>query len=726
MNSSHGLHNFLWPQSVGVVGASPDRTRLRGRLVYMLKRLDFPGRIVPITPSHDTVEGLQTVSSVSDLDEPLDLVLLALPAEITLAELERCAKAGVRNAVVITSGFAEDSNRDGMAVQAAMTALAADTGMRICGPNNVGFYNAGGRLAATFSQTLEATEGPDSMRVRGRRTAIVSQSGAVGFGLFGAGRAQGLDVSYVVTTGNEADLTSAEFFDYFAQDDDTDGILLFCESIRHPDTFAAAAQKAIASGKQVVAVKAGRSRAGQRATASHTASMSGSDSVYQAFFAQNGVKQADTLEQAVALMGMASTTRPPRANRVGIVTVSGGLGALVSDGLERAGFEVPAFSAGLQEKLAAAIPSYGSAVNPVDVTASGVTGGALMDSILALEASDEVDTVVVSATLANEASINFDQRILGEVVDRGRKALVIYSCTPPAAPVRRQLAAAGVFVQQDLSLLVNSIRLLAQGLNADVRSAGPSSLEGEPPAPHGESVSEGRALSELESKQLLARHDALDLAEKLATSSSEAREVADRLGYPVAAKVSSASLPHKTDVGGVLLGLHNGKAVEAAYQAIVAAVAERAPDTDIDGVLIQRMAPKGFEFIVGMTRDPGFGPLLMIGAGGTTVELFRDVAYGIGPLGLDQARNMVRSLRSSALLQGFRGGAELGVDSLANMLLRVSEICESMGDGLLELELNPVIVHADGSGVTVVDALATITDAAAEERSWQGAPDAAH
>jgi acetate---CoA ligase (ADP-forming) len=184
LNQSHDLHNFLWPESVGVIGASPDRTRLRGRLVYMLKQNGYPGRIVPITPSHSEVEGLPTVPSVTHLDQPLDLVVLALPAEVTLTELRRCASAGIRNAVVITSGFAEDSDPKNQALQAEMTDLARQTGMRICGPNNVGFYNAAGRVAATFSQTLEVTEAPGALRIRGKRAAIISQSGAVGFGLF--------------------------------------------------------------------------------------------------------------------------------------------------------------------------------------------------------------------------------------------------------------------------------------------------------------------------------------------------------------------------------------------------------------------------------------------------------------------------------------------------------------------------------------------------------------
>ena len=705
LNTTHPLHSFLWPRTVAVIGASPDRSKLRGLFTYMLQGGAFPGRIVPVSATHREIDGLKTRGSIQEAGEAIDLAILAIPAEATVEELRRCAAAGVRNAVVVSSGFAEEAGA-GRAMQEEMTLLAQSTGMRICGPNNVGFYNAAGRVAATFSQTLASAWREGVLNAGGRKVAILSQSGAIGFGLLGCGFAKGLDFSYVVTTGNEADLTISDFLDYMAGDPETGVIVIFCESIRDPQRFEEATAKAVAAGKSVVAVKAGRSGAGSRATASHTASLSGSSVAYEALFAKYGIVQADGLEEATALAALLSTTPVPRGRRFAVITVSGGLGALVCDELERNGLEVPVLGDLLQAEIRRGMPSYGTAQNPIDVTAQGVSGGALTASILALEASDEIDGIIVASTLASEATINFDQQLVAGVVQRARKPLVFYSCTPPARNVLQKLAVVGISVQDNL-------RTMGLALQRNVNGRPPRiSLQ---PASSGMSAETGNVLeqygtgtlSEFRSKQMLAALGLPVEVGRLARTAKEAKDFASALGYPVALKIQSPDIPHKTEAGGVRLGLSDGTSTEAAFDAIVSSARSYAPGALIEGVLVQTMAGKGSEVIIGMVRDRTWGPLLMVGVGGVTVEVFRDVAYGLAPLVKDEALNMLRSLKTFTLLQGFRGAATVPLDRLVELIVQVSEVAAWSGGRLSELELNPVILHHDGT-LTVVDALVTL------------------
>ena len=358
MNTNHPLHSFLWPASIAVIGASPDRTKLRGLFTYMLQGAGFPGRIVPVSASHAEIDGLKAYRSIEEAGK-VDLAILAIPAEATVDELRKCAAAGVRHAVVISSGFAEEAG-PGKALQDEVTRIARQTGMRVCGPNNVGFYNAGGRVAGTFSQTLASTWREDVLNARGRKVAVLSQSGAIGFGLLGCGLAKGLDINYVVTTGNEADLTISDFLEYVAGDPDVGVIVIFCESVRDPQRFEAAVASAVSAGKSLVAVKAGRSGAGSRATASHTGSMSGSSVAYDALFARYGILQADGLEEATALAALMATTPRPRGRRCAVITVSGGLGALVCDELERNNLIVPVLGDAVQAEIRRGMPSYGT------------------------------------------------------------------------------------------------------------------------------------------------------------------------------------------------------------------------------------------------------------------------------------------------------------------------------------------------------------------------------
>jgi acetate---CoA ligase (ADP-forming) len=354
--SNHALQSFFWPQSIAVLGASPDTHRIRGRLLHQLRENGYPGRILPINPSYQEIGGLRCYALIGAVGEPVDLALVAIPAAGVAPALEECARAGVKNALIISSGFAEEGGaaRD---MQAALVEVTKRTGIRACGPNCEGYFNALGKVATTFSQTVEVQEDESRVLVSDRRVGVVAQSGGIGFALFNRGKAAGIGFSYVISTGNEADLNMADFLDYMVEDPNTHAVMLFCETVRNGPAFIAALAKARRLGKPIIAIKIGRSDAGSRASASHTASLSGSYTAYHAIFERYGVIEAEDPDEAVAIAGVLVTCPLPKGRRAGIITPSGGGGAWMADTLSLHGLVVPPLSASTQASLRSVMPS---------------------------------------------------------------------------------------------------------------------------------------------------------------------------------------------------------------------------------------------------------------------------------------------------------------------------------------------------------------------------------
>lgn len=692
------LDSFLAPASIAVIGASPNPAVIRGALLHLLRRNGYGGRLYPVNPSYQEIDGLPCYPSVQAIGAPVDLALVAIPAAQVLPALEACAAAGVRHAAVISSGFAEEGGASG-ALQAEMAALARRTGMRVSGPNAQGFYNAAARIAATFSPAVDRAPDAPSLAIAGaRRIGIVAQSGGLGFALYDRGRALGLAFSYVVTTGNEADLTVADFLDHMVRDAATDAILLFLESVRDPVAFLAAAAAAAAAGKPVVAVKVGRSPGGQRAAASHTASMTGWVAAYQAAFRSHGIIEAADPDEAMAIMAALTTCVQARGRRAAVITVSGGAGAWVADTLAACGLTVPELGEPTQAAVRKFIPSYGSAANPVDITAQGARGGGTLRAIELLAADDEVDLVVTVTSLASETHVAVEPEGLARVLSAARKPVLFLSYTLVSPYARRAFAEAGAAVQTGFAALGAAARALsAQPVPPAVSGAVPAALR--------ERIAGLRGpLAEHAAKALLA--DAgIPVPASVLVRDRAGLAAAARLGFPLAAKIQSADIPHKTEAGGVRLGLGDPAALEAAYDAVLEGARRHAPAARIEGVLVERMAAPGVEMIVGVVRDPTFGPVLMLGAGGVTTELYRDVAYRLAPVDEAGAAAMLEELRAAALLRGFRGAPAADAAALARLVASVSRLAHACRDTVREIELNPVLVHPAGAGCTVVDAL---------------------
>jgi acyl-CoA synthetase (NDP forming) len=704
----HPLESLFWPQSIAVLGASPDIHRIRGRLLHQLKGNEFPGRILPINPSYSEIDGLPCYKTLAEADTPIDLVLMAIPAAGVLAATEDCARAGAKHVVIISSGFAEEGGNAG-AVQLQLTEIAQRTGIRVTGPNCEGFFNIDGRVACTFSPTAEIGGTAATLpRVSTRRIGVIAQSGGMGFALFNRGQDAGLSFSYVISTGNEADLTAADFLDYMVQDTRTDVVMLFLEAVRDGARFVAALEQARALGKPVIAIKIGASDGGQRASASHTAALSGWQTAYRAVFARYGVIEADDPDDAVAIAGVLTTCPVPKGRRAAVVTVSGGGGAWMADALSAHGLQLPVLSASLQEQLRSFMPSYGASANPVDVTAQGSnTGPAVMSAVECLAGSDEIDLVVLVTSLASETRVSLDPARLRAVAEHQAKPVTVWTYTLPSAFGRAKAVECGLFLHTDLQGCARAMGRLAGYAESLSRALpAPTITARRIDLPTGLP----RLLTEHRVKSLVAAYDLPTSAGQLATTDSEAAAIAQRLGFPVVLKIQSPDIPHKTEAGGVRLNLRDASAVAIAYRQIVQAVERSKPDAAIEGVLVQKMAPRGQELVIGMVNNSTFGPIMMVGFGGTLVELMGDVAHRPAPIDTAEALRMLDSLRAAPLLHGFRGAPAPDLAPLATLIARVSDIALLHRERIREMEFNPVILHADGSGITIADALITLKE----------------
>ena len=692
------LAALLSPASIAVVGASADRSKIRGTLFHQLVASGYTGRLHPISASVAEIDGYRCAPSVSAVGEPIDLAIVAIPPGAVMGVLEECAAAGVRSALVLTSGFAEQGGA-AKDLQDRMTALARSSSMRICGPNSVGLFNATQHVAATFSPAIEPKPGRPAIPPSARRVGVISQSGGMGFTFYDYGRPLGLGFSAIVNTGNEADVTASDLFLHMAQDPDTHVIILFLEGVRDPARFLQAAQAAAEAGKPVVAVKIGRSAASARAALSHTANMTGWDVAYDAVFRRYGITVAHDPEEMTAIAAAFATCPPAQGNRVGIITVSGGGGALMSDALAAQGLVVPELSPALQREIAKLIPSYGAAANPVDITASGAFDGGLDLALEALAGSDEVDAVVIVSSLASERRVSFDIERLRRVVARQAKPVLVYSYTRPSALACTALAQAGLVPGIHLTWTARAMRALVE--RGRFRPPAPRPAE----VPPSLARLRGRPdpLCEYEVMALLAAAGIAADTGRLVTDPALLGEAGEAAGWPVALKIQSPDIPHKTEAGGVALGLADAVALRSAHAAMLDAVARHAPHARIHGALVQPMAPHGVEMILSTMNDPVFGPVVTVGAGGVNTELDRDVSTRLAPVSAAEAADMVAGLRCARVLGGWRGAPPADVAAFAELVAALSRFAVAQRGAVAEIELNPVLVHAQGC--TIADAM---------------------
>ncbi|HEY7842549.1 MAG TPA: acetate--CoA ligase family protein [Bradyrhizobium sp.] len=697
----HPLDSFFAPKSIALIGASRDQEKIPGRLLSMLRKNEYPGRIYPINPNYPDIDGLKCYKTIAEIGAPIDLAVIIIPARAVVGALEECAAAGVRNAVIISSGFAEEGG-DSAAMQDKIVAIARRTGMRISGPNAEGFMSEVQKVAATFSPTVDVKPGHVPLVATKRRIAVVAQSGGIGFAIKHRAKALGVGVSYCVSAGNESDLGAGEFLDYMVQDASTDVILLFIEGIRDVEKFLAAAKRAAEVGKPVIVTKVGRSGAGQRAAASHTASMAGWSAAYDAVFAKYGFIVSNDLDEAVAIAAVLASNPLPKGDRVGVLTVSGGAGIWGADTVSMQGLQVPALSAGVQSEIKKWMPSYGAAGNPVDVTAQGVSSGGLQKSIELFAASGEIDAMLVIMSFSSDVRMPFKEAELKPVIAAQNKPVVFYSYTLPSEFARREMAKSGVVVLSGLTHVGVAMRRL---LEYSKFKLAPTADMASLPARDFSAHLKAPKLSEADSKALL-REAGVALPDEVLVTERDGLDAAiARVGFPLVMKIQSPDIAHKSEVGGVRVGIITKGEAFSTFRDLLESAQKHRPNAAIQGVLVSPMAKKGVEIIIGTLLDATFGPMVMVGLGGITAELFRDVVYRPAPVSADEATAMLDELKAAPLLHGFRGAAKADAAALSKLISEVSVLAARLRDDVAEMELNPVLVHATGQGVTIVDAL---------------------
>jgi acyl-CoA synthetase (NDP forming) len=699
-----GLSAVFRPRAIAVVGASDDPVKIGGRPLAFLLRHGYPGRVFPVNPARATVQGLPAFPSIGAIPEPVDLAIVVVPAERVLESLEEAAAKGVRAAIVFSSGFAEVGPA-GRVAQARLRELAERTGLRIIGPNCQGFAHLPSRLVATFaSPFLEPGLATGSI-------AIVSQSGAMAGMIYEMARAAGLGLNYWVSTGNEADVQAAEILAEVVEDEETRVACCYLEDIKDAGRFRRALARAHRRGVPVFVLKSGRSAVGRRAASSHTGALAGEDAVYDAVFADWGaIRCADPAELLAlpqAFLGYREAGR-----RVAILSNSGGLGVLSVDLCVDLGLVPAEFTPETTAVLRAALPDFAAAANPVDLTAQMLTDPGMLARVLpALEADPGVDAIVFQIALLGAATDL--ARLVGDVaaVARSTRKVVAVSC--PQRPMVEAFRAGGVLAFDDASVALRSLACLAQATARRARWLDRATLDAPPPPP-APAVPAGRAgepfLNEWESRRLLAPFglplvDTVFVTAAAAAPAAAAPAAAEQLGYPVVVKVCAAALPHKSDVGGVALGLADRAAVAEACRRLEANVRAAVPGVALDGLLVQRQVRGALELALGVKVDPIFGPVVLVGSGGVLIEVLRDFRLLLPPIDATAAEEALRSLRIGPLWDGVRGSAPLDLPAAVELLQQLGEAARSLGAYVKEIDLNPVAVGRRGEGVTILDVL---------------------
>ena len=702
---------LLSPASVAVVGASPNTHILRGRIMNVLGCHPYKGNVYPVSRSHDEVMGLKAYRSVSDLPEVVDLAVLIIPSAFVPDTLEECGAMGVKAAQIITSGFAEEVGGEGREQQRRIREIAAKYDMAVCGPNSEGFANMALDFCPTFSPAVDDPKTPllPAFRQDGR-IGVVAQSGGMGFAFYDRGRPRQLPFSYVVTTGNEACLEGFQLVEHMLEEDGTDVITMFIEDIKTPELFPVVAEKALRVGKPIIVTKVGHSQAGQRAAASHTAALAGSYAAYNAMFARYGVIEGRDIEEIVDIAAGFSYWRGrlPKGKRVGIITGSGGAGGWMADTASAAGLSVPTLDDATRAAIDAHLPSYGTSQNPVDGTAQAIRSVGYANLSKMVAASDEVDSIIAISSARNASRYEAEFDAMAQVAQETEKPIFFNSYTMPKPEGFEIIGRAGYPLFTNMRNCAHVIACLADYRafrERFLKAPEISTTSDRPDAAAGLLQTGEGNLTEYQAKGVLKAYGVAIPDEALAVDAESAVQAAAAIGGPVALKVQSPGIVHKTEAGAVMLGLEGADAVRDGFETVMAKARAYRDTARIDGVLVQPMAPAGREIILGISRDEAFGPMLMVGLGGVYVEVMRDVVFAPVPVRAYEAEAMLERLQGIALLRGVRGEAPADIGALVDLMVIVSRIADDWRDEIAEIDLNPVLVHSEGQGLSVVDAL---------------------
>ncbi|MCE5263854.1 MAG: acetate--CoA ligase family protein [Deltaproteobacteria bacterium] len=694
------LDSILSPRSVAVIGASNSPGKVGHDIFVNILRGNYQGTLYPVNPKASSVKCVRSYGTIAELPEAVDLAIVIVPPKAAYDSVMDCAKKGIKGVVIVSAGFRE-IGEEGRLIEDKIAACCKEAGIRLVGPNCLGVINPhpSVRLNASFSARMPAC-GPIS---------FISQSGALCAAVLDFAADRDFGFSKFMSIGNKADVDELDLLRYLHEDPDTEVIMVYLEELKRSAEFIETV-KSITSGERptpILVIKSGRTSAGARAAASHTGSLAGSEGVYNAFFEQSGVIRADSIEDLFNYAGAFSNKKIPRGNKVAIVTNAGGPGIVATDMTVSSGLQLAEFKEETVKTLVSHLPATANFHNPVDVI-----GDAAQDryenalrAVIRDEGVDGALVILTPQSMTNalgtaEAVVKIckstDKPILCcfmGIIDVSEGVNYLQAHNVPVYRFPEHAAQSFGALYRYASWL-NRQQFAEFDLSHDKQRADEIISK---------CIAEGKLrLGELDGNELLQCYGFNVLPTVLAKSAEEARTIAEKMGLPVVMKIVSPQIIHKSDAGGVVVGLKDGETVALAFDRIVESAKRYNPDAEIKGVLVQKMASPGEEVIVGMTRFDRYGPLLMFGLGGIFVELFKDVVFRIAPIGRNEARRMITGIKGSALLNGFRGKLPSDVEALERLLVSLSDMVTNHPE-ISELDVNPLLIHAKGEGTTVAD-----------------------
>lgn len=690
------LEAIFAPRSVAVVGASPDASKLGHSVLRNIVDNGYTGRIFPIHPKADEILGLKVHPSVSAVPEPIDLAVLVVPVQVVLPVVEECGQKGVRGLIVITAGFKEVGG-EGKERERQLLELVHKYDMRMVGPNSLGVIDTVSDLNASFAALMPA-DGD---------IAFMSQSGALCTAILDWSKAEGIGFSRFVSLGNKADVDEVALLEAWGDDPNSKVILAYLEGINNGPAFIETARR-VTRQTPVIAIKSGTTAAGTRAISSHTGSLAGSEAAYDAGFSQSGIIRAGSMEELFDF-ALAFAYQPLlKGNRIAIVTNAGGPGIIATDAVERSGLTLASFTQETIRRLQQKLPPTANVFNPVDVIGDAkadryrialeeVIKDPQVDAVLVLFTPQAGSQGVETAQAIHELSQGTDKPVLASYMGEASltEALAYLNAQRiPNYPFPERAVSAlkamenyrqwqaqpeGEYAKFDVD------RARVQALFAKVRESGRVEL------------------GELEAREVIEAYGMRLPKSQLARSPDEAAQIAAEIGFPVVMKISSPDILHKSDIGGVKVGIADASAARDTYELIEYRARKYSPNATIWGVLVQEMVRKGRETLVGVSRDPQFGPLVAFGMGGIYVEVLKDVAFRLAPISRQEVRSQVRQIRTFPLLRGVRGEPPADIAAAEETVLRVSQLVSDFPE-IVEMDINPLVVHNEGEGAVVLDA----------------------
>jgi len=689
------FESFFEPASVAVIGASRTPGKVGHDVVRNLLDGGFDGDVYPVNPKAEDVLGLRCFASVTDIAGKVDLAVIAIPSKFVLSAVDDCARKGIGSVIVITAGFKE-SGPEGAELEKQLAEKCRQAGIRCIGPNCLGIMSPPSKMNASFGATMP----------RPGNIAFFSQSGALGTAILDVAVGEEIGLSRFISYGNKADVDETDLIEALGEDPRTDVILGYVESIDDGQKFMEVARR-VAQRKPIVLFKSGRTSAGARAASSHTGSLAGSDSAYAAAFRQCGIIRAQNVDEFFNYARAFAAGRLPDGPQIAVVTNAGGPGIIATDAVEASLLEMAELQESTQKALGEALPPQANIHNPVDVLGDA-KADRYRQAIRAVSADEGVSAILTILTPQTSTEPEATaEAILGAAANADKPIVASFMGSASVQKSWDLLEHGGVpnFKQPDGAVKA----LEAMFTYADWRK----SRRGEP-AHHDFDADAVRgairrarergldALGEREAR-LIAEACGIPVPETIfAADQAAAVAAAEQIGYPVVLKISSDDILHKSDAGGVKVGIKDADAVRQAFGRIMEAARAYKPDARLDGVLVQQMAPKGREVIIGVNRDPQFGPLIMFGLGGVYVEVLKDVTFRVAPLTLAEAREMIDDIRSARILHAFRGDPESDLDALADCLTRVSQLAVEFPE-LAECDFNPIMVYPKGQGLIALD-----------------------